>query len=152
MFSSQDLLSVLALIQCRFHPRVTAVARKSSQLFYQRCKWQVTPKHVYNLDLTMSEWADYAVQALCGNISGKRAHTQLVRERSSSRLDSLSHCGLISAARASSPKEWNWFARADLHLRRRRSTDTEKFVEPSAKIFAREEKATSTTTIRKASL
>ena len=115
MFPSQDLFSVLALIQCRFHPGVTAVARKSSQLFYQRCNLQVTPKHVYNLDLTMSEWADYAVQALCGNISGKRAHTQLVRERSSSRLNSLSHCGLISAARASSPKEWNWFARADLH-------------------------------------
>ena len=32
------------------------------------------------LDPTNSEWADYVVDALCGNPSGKRAHTLLVRE------------------------------------------------------------------------
>ena len=32
---------------------------------------------------TKSEWADFAVQALCGYLSGKRAHPRLVRERSS---------------------------------------------------------------------
>ena len=42
----------------------------------------VTPKHVYILDPKKSEWADYAVQAKRGNLSGKRVHTQLVRERS----------------------------------------------------------------------
>ena len=28
------------------------------------------------------EWADYSVQVWCGNLSGKRAHTQLVKEYS----------------------------------------------------------------------
>ena len=33
---------------------------------------QVTPKHAYTLDPTKSEWAGYAaVQAECGNLSGK---------------------------------------------------------------------------------
>ena len=35
------------------------------------------------LDPTKPEWVDYAaVQALCGNLSGKRSHTQLVIEHS----------------------------------------------------------------------
>ena len=42
-----------------FHPRVTAVARKISRSFCQKCRWQVTPKHAYVLDPTKSEWADY---------------------------------------------------------------------------------------------
>ena len=33
----------------------------------------VTPKHAYTLDSSKSEWADYAaVQAECGNLSGKK--------------------------------------------------------------------------------
>ena len=48
----------------------------------RKCRWQVTAKHAYNLDPTKLEWADFAVQAQCGNPSGKRAHTQLVREHS----------------------------------------------------------------------
>ena len=37
----------------------------------QKCRWQVTPKHMYTLDPSKSEWADYAtVQAECGNLSG----------------------------------------------------------------------------------
>ena len=56
------------LIPCPFYPLVTAVARKRAQSF---CRWQVTPKHAYNLDPTKSEWADYsAVQAQCGDLSG----------------------------------------------------------------------------------
>ena len=35
------------------------------------CRWQVTPKHAYNLDPAMSELADNAaVQVECGNLSG----------------------------------------------------------------------------------
>ena len=50
---------------------VTAVARKRPQLFCQKCRWQVTPKHAYTLDPMKSEWADYAaIQAECGNLSG----------------------------------------------------------------------------------
>ena len=62
---------MLTLILTLFHSRVTAVARKRPRSFRQRCRWQVTPKHAYILDLTKSEWADYAaVQAKCGNPSG----------------------------------------------------------------------------------
>ena len=32
-----------------FHPRVTAVARKKSRSFCQKCRWQVTAKHAYTL-------------------------------------------------------------------------------------------------------
>ena len=35
------------LFRYPFHPRVTAVARKRSRSFCQRCRWQVTAKHVY---------------------------------------------------------------------------------------------------------
>ena len=62
---------VPTLIRCPLHPRVTAVARKRPWSLCQKCGWQVTPKHVYTLDPTMSERADYAaVQAWCGNLSG----------------------------------------------------------------------------------
>ena len=62
---------MLTLIRCPFHPNVTAVARKGPWSFCQKRRWQVTPKHAYNLDPTKSEWADYAtVQAECGNLSG----------------------------------------------------------------------------------
>ena len=70
--SSPELtLCVLTLTRCPFHPRVTAVARKRPRSFCQKCRWQVTPKHAYNLDPTKSEWADYAaVEAQCGSLSG----------------------------------------------------------------------------------
>ena len=51
---------------CRFlfgvfsTPRVTAVARKRPRSFFQKCRWQVTPKHAYTLDPMKSEWADCA--------------------------------------------------------------------------------------------
>ena len=32
-----------------FHPCVTAVARKRSRSFCQKCRWQVTAKHAYTL-------------------------------------------------------------------------------------------------------
>ena len=37
-------------------------------------------KHAYILDIAKSEWADYEVKAWCGNLLGKRGHTQLVRD------------------------------------------------------------------------
>ena len=44
---------------------------KRPQSFYQKCRWQVTPKHAYILDPSKSGWAGYAaVQAECGNLSG----------------------------------------------------------------------------------
>ena len=37
------------LFQYPFHPRVTAVARKRSRSFCQKCRWQVTANHTYTL-------------------------------------------------------------------------------------------------------
>ena len=37
------------LFRYPFHPRVTAVARKKSRSFCQKCRWQVTAKHAYTL-------------------------------------------------------------------------------------------------------
>ena len=61
-FLLQSQLCVLTLIRCLFHPLVNAVAYKRPQSFWQKCRWQVTPKHIYTLDPTKSEWADYTVQ------------------------------------------------------------------------------------------
>ena len=49
-FLLQGQLSVLTLIfGIRSIPRVTAVARKRSRSFCQKCRWQVTAKQVYTL-------------------------------------------------------------------------------------------------------
>ena len=62
---------MLTLIQCLFHLCVTAVAHKRPWLFCPKCRWQVTSKHAYFLDLTKTEWADCAAaQARCGKLSG----------------------------------------------------------------------------------
>ena len=37
------------LFRYPFHPRVTAVARKRSRSFCQKCRWPVTAKHAYTL-------------------------------------------------------------------------------------------------------
>ena len=47
-FSRVDFLCWL-LFRYLFHPRVTAVARKKSLSFCQKCRWQVTAKHAYTL-------------------------------------------------------------------------------------------------------
>ena len=55
---------LLTLIWCLLHPHVTEVACKRPRSFCQKCRWQVTLKHAYNLDPMKSEWVDYApVQA-----------------------------------------------------------------------------------------
>ena len=83
-FLLQSQLCMLTVIQCLFHPCVTAVARKRPRSFCQKCRWQVPPKDAYTLDPMKLEWADYAaVQAWCGILSGNELAC------------SLSHCGLI---------------------------------------------------------
>ena len=47
-FSRVDFLCWL-LFRYPFHPRVTAVARKKSRSFCQKCRCQVTAKHAYTL-------------------------------------------------------------------------------------------------------
>ena len=49
-FSKVDFLCWL-LFRYPFHPRVTAVTRKRSQSFCQKCRWQVTAKHAYTLGM-----------------------------------------------------------------------------------------------------
>ena len=69
--SLQSQLCVLTLFRCLFHPHVTTMEHKRPRSFCQKCRWQDTPIHIYTLDPTKSEWADYAaVQASCGNLSG----------------------------------------------------------------------------------
>ena len=51
----------------------------------------------YILQPEISECNDYAVQAFCGNPSGKRDHTQLVRELSS--LVFSAHCVTVALAK-----------------------------------------------------
>ena len=72
------------LFRYRFHPDVTAVACKRPWSFFQKCMWQITRKGAYTPDPAKLVWADCAVQAQCGNPSGKWARMQLVRESSSS--------------------------------------------------------------------
>ena len=59
-------------------PCVTAVAHKRCQSFCQKCRRQVTDNYAYTLDRTKWRWADYAVQAQFGNLSGKQAHMHLI--------------------------------------------------------------------------
>ena len=88
-----DFSSVLILIRCPFHPRVTAVARRRPRSICQKCIWQVTPKHAYTHELPKSEWADYvAVQAYCGNLSGNELTRNLsgyIRPQSSQLAEPL---------------------------------------------------------------
>ena len=85
-------------------PLVTAVARERPRSLYQQCGGQVSPKRVHTLDPTKSEWAAYAVQALCRKLSGKRAHMQPVTE----------HTATVVSALWIDPggKEWNLCAQA----------------------------------------
>ena len=55
-FSRVDFLCWL-LFWYPFHPRVTAVARKRSWSFRQKCRWQVTAKHTYTLRMWLcTKW------------------------------------------------------------------------------------------------
>ena len=46
---------MMIVIQCLFHPHVTAVACKRLRLFCQKCSGQVTPKHADTHDPTKLE-------------------------------------------------------------------------------------------------
>ena len=54
-FSRVDFLCWLLFLYS-FHPRVTAVARKSSRSFCQKCRWQVTAKHLTYAALHEVTW------------------------------------------------------------------------------------------------
>ena len=111
----RECSSVVDLIRWPFHPRVTAVARKRPWSFCRKCRWQFTPKHAYTLDPTKSGWAHCRCPGRVWESIRKRAHTQLVRIHSVT---------VVSASWAtvdwSRPKEWNYCARANLHLKKKK--------------------------------
>jgi len=59
-----------------FHPRVTAVTRKRSRAFCQKCRWRVTDKHTSTLLIWLCmKWHDM--------VHGCMEHTELARYGSS---------------------------------------------------------------------
>ena len=92
--------------------------------------WQVTPKDPSTHDPTKSEWADYAVQAWCGNLSGNKLTRDLsgdIRPQSSQVPEPLwTDSGIKSA----------------FSVRELISTGGESMVKHSPKILASEEKVT----------
>ncbi len=89
-FSRVDFLCWL-LFRYPFHPRVTAVARKRSRSFCQKCRWQVTAKHAYTLRMWLCmKWHGawlYGVHRTC-------AETAAVS------------CGTSHASAVSTPLRW----------------------------------------------
>ena len=58
-----------------FHPCVTAVSRKSSWSFCQKCRWQVTAKHIYTLPMCL--W----MKSHCKLVHGWMVYTELAPRR-----------------------------------------------------------------------
>ena len=69
-FSRVNFLCWL-LFQYPFQPRVTAVARKTSQSFCLKCRWQVTAKHTYTLPMWL--WMKWH----CNLVHGWMVYTEL---------------------------------------------------------------------------
>ena len=90
IFSRVNFLCWL-LFRYPFHPRVTAVARKRSWSFCQKCRWQVTAKHAYTLRMWLfMKWHGawlYDVHKTC-------AETAAVS------------CGTSHASAVSTPLRW----------------------------------------------
>ena len=95
-FSRVDFLCWL-LFRYPFHLRVTAVARKRSRSFCQKCRWQVTAKHTYTLHMWLCmKWHGaslYGVHRTC-------AETAAVS------------CGTSHASTVSTPLQWIFKKRA----------------------------------------
>ena len=83
-FSRVDFLCWL-LFRYPFHPCVTAVARKRSQSFCQKCGWQVTAKHAYTFRMWLCmKWHGawlYGVHITCAKtaaVSCRTSHASAV--------------------------------------------------------------------------
>ena len=63
------------LFRYPFHPCVTAVARKRSRSFCQKCRWQVTAKHTYTLPVWL--WMKWH----CNLVHGWMVYTELAPKR-----------------------------------------------------------------------
>ena len=70
-FFLQSQLCVLTLIQCSVHPRVAAVAHKRPRSFCQKCRCQVTPKHIHPWPNNVGVgWLPLSRNELTHNLSG----------------------------------------------------------------------------------
>ena len=98
-FLLRSYLTVLTLIRCPFHPRVTAVARKRSRSFCQKYRWQVTPINTH-APLTQPSRGGLTMplsRRSVGTYPETSSHSTCQGAFGHSRLSSLSHCGLILA-------------------------------------------------------
>ena len=73
-FSRVNFLCWL-LFRYPFHPRVTAVVRKRSQSFCQKCRWQVTAKNTYTLPMWL--WMKWN----CNLVHGWMVYTEPAPKR-----------------------------------------------------------------------
>ena len=83
-FSRVDFLCWL-LFRYPFHPRVTAVARKKSRSFCQKCRWQVTAKHAYTLRIEPCFGIGHNLSLIC----------QMTSEDIKHQLNNNNQCRLI---------------------------------------------------------
>ena len=96
-FSRVNFLCWL-LFRYLFHPRVTAVARKRSQSFCQKCRWQVTAKHACTLHmwLCMKWWSDTVYVYM--------VYTNTEHAEMAAVSRGISHVGTVST-----PLQWIFF-------------------------------------------
>ena len=113
-FSSVNFLRWF-IFRSPFHPRVPSVARKRPRSFCQKLRWQITATQALSVAKRESEWADYAVQAYCGNLSGTWAHTQLVSDHSAT---------VVSARWATVDRSWREEWKSGINVRELISTHT----------------------------
>ena len=76
-FSRVDFLCWL-LFRYPFHPRVTAVARKKSRSFCQKCRWQVTAKHAYTLRIEPCFGIGHNLSLICQMTSEDIKHQLII--------------------------------------------------------------------------
>jgi len=89
-FLLQGQLPVLTLISVSVPPHVTAVARKRSWSFCQKCRWQVTAKHAYTFCICGFAWSDM--------VHGCMVYTEQAKTAIS--------CGTSHGSTISTPLQW----------------------------------------------
>ena len=85
---------MLTLIQCQFHPCVTAATHKRLQSFCQNADGRFHLNTCTLLTLQSGSELTVLSRHSVGTYLGKRAHTQLIRKCSAT-VSLQSHCGLI---------------------------------------------------------
>ena len=119
-FLLQSQLCVLTLIWCPFHPCVTAVARKRPHYSAKSAGGRL---HL-NTHTPWTHGSQSGLTRCPGRVwesIRKRAHTQLIRE----------HLVTVISARWATvdwswPKEWNYWVRPNLHLKKKKRKEKKK--------------------------